>query len=698
MKAFSLLASENTHKQQLRMRAVWIVLSILGVLIYISSLPDYFIYLQVHEHASPLLFTYLVGFDFLTVFGCLTVTGLLFFLRSDDTIALFIGCVIILFGIATVRPINLLPWNDPILYYSLCCLKSIEQVLAVVACYIFPDGRFIPRWTTFLVCVWGSINILWLAIPRLEIGHVWLNGIHPQYPYASASLATLLLALIVYSTGVYAQFYRYRHSSGLVRQQAKWITFGVSGALVGYLVSRVYLTVGLPISIYYFYIVPLSCFSTLLVPFSLGIAILRYKLWKIDALINRALVYFVLTFVVFSIYVCVIFLSSFVLKHLTGDFLHQSSLNDLITFTIIGFITLLLRPLHRRIQHSVNRLMYGERDNPHIVVRRLEQTLAKMQTPQVLLATVTSTLAHSLRLPYVAIILDQDKMPGANYIYGEPIERPLIFPLLDQQDECLGHFIVAPRFSTDSFAANDVQMLKSIAHHLAMALQAVRLTTELQRSRQQIADTREQERIQLRKNFHDHLSPTLAHVSQCVDRISFQVRDNPESVLLLVSEAKEYLREATDRMRHVLDGLRPPILDTLGLVDAIREFEYGDFEQDQEGMATLHICVQVDSPEPFPPISPATEAAAYQIVKEALTNVRRHSEAHLCVIRISCDDALRLEITDDGKGLPLTKPKGVGLLSMRERAKELGGDCVIENRHSTGVCVKVRLPIIHKEK
>jgi signal transduction histidine kinase len=137
--------------------------------------------------------------------------------------------------------------------------------------------------------------------------------------------------------------------------------------------------------------------------------------------------------------------------------------------------------------------------------------------------------------------------------------------------------------------------------------------------------------------------------------------------------------------------LRPPALDELGLVSAIRE-------QAAQYTVTNGLHVSVIAPENYWPALPAAvEVAAYRIALEALTNVARHAQASSCEVRIACDGALTLEIIDNGIGLSSTPHSGVGLQSMRERAAELGGACIIESVVGDGgtrVFAQLPLPAI----
>jgi signal transduction histidine kinase len=137
-------------------------------------------------------------------------------------------------------------------------------------------------------------------------------------------------------------------------------------------------------------------------------------------------------------------------------------------------------------------------------------------------------------------------------------------------------------------------------------------------------------------------------------------------------------------IRRIVYALRPPALDDLGLVPAIREqaahYTSGD------------LLITVEAPENLPPLPAAVEVAAYRITQEALTNVTRHAQARTCRVCLSVNGRMDIEVADDGIGIPSTRRAGVGLSSMYERAQELGGSCVIESKPGKGTQIKVSLP------
>jgi two-component system NarL family sensor kinase len=155
----------------------------------------------------------------------------------------------------------------------------------------------------------------------------------------------------------------------------------------------------------------------------------------------------------------------------------------------------------------------------------------------------------------------------------------------------------------------------------------------------------------------------------------------------LLQATKRQMQDALADIRRLVYELRPPALDQLGLVSALREHVATQ-------VSNGGLQVVIDAPETLPPLSAAVEVAAYRIALEALTNVLRYARAQHCWLRLRVDDALHLEIEDDGCGIDPAARHGVGLASMRERAEELGGICVVEARSEGGTLVHARLPVI----
>lgn len=186
----------------------------------------------------------------------------------------------------------------------------------------------------------------------------------------------------------------------------------------------------------------------------------------------------------------------------------------------------------------------------------------------------------------------------------------------------------------------------------ASPLTLQRLTVDLQHSRERIVLAREEERRRLRRDLHDDLGPTLAALALTASTVGDLIPTDPAAAVSLVNELQNEIRATVGNVRRLVYELRPPTLDELGLVAAIRERAV-QFSSHQKGCTDAYngLHVVVKAPETLPPLPAAVEVAAYRIVQEALTNVTRHAKAQTCLIQLSlveASGALQVEIIDDG--------------------------------------------------
>jgi len=182
------------------------------------------------------------------------------------------------------------------------------------------------------------------------------------------------------------------------------------------------------------------------------------------------------------------------------------------------------------------------------------------------------------------------------------------------------------------------------------------------------------------------LGSQLAALHLRADTLRTLIPDEATAARELVSELRDEIHDAIGDIRRLVYELRPPALDELGLIGAMRALA---------AQSTSHngLQVTIDAKEPLPQLPAAVEVAAYRITQEALANVVHHACARDCVVRLKFAEDLSMEIEDNGVGLPAISQAGVGLRSMRERAAELGGTCIVENSLNSGVRVVVRLPL-----
>jgi signal transduction histidine kinase len=229
---------------------------------------------------------------------------------------------------------------------------------------------------------------------------------------------------------------------------------------------------------------------------------------------------------------------------------------------------------------------------------------------------------------------------------------------------------------------------------IALALAVVRdrlfQVDLLARSRGRIVAAREEERRRLRRDLHDGLGPTLAAIGLKLDLARERAAIGSESAGLspLLDEIRMDVRSVISDVRRLARELRPPTLDSLGLVGAI-----GQQAAALGGGSTgPSIIVEIDGP--LPVLAAAVEVVAYRIATEAMTNVVRHAGATSCVVRLYVDrDGLVVEVTDDGRGIDAEASTGVGLRSFDERAAEVGGEVDLLAGPDGGTIIRARLPL-----
>lgn len=556
---------------------------------------------------------------------------------------------------------------------------------------LFPDGKLLsPRWRPV---AWAAgIGLIAITVGvAFHPGPLEGMGMDEINPYGlpggegvmSALLTVAAPLLVVGILGSIASVVvRFRHAAGIERAQLRWLVAAGVVVIVGNLLgSSPWLIWGdNPLTRELSIILTDITIATIVV--ATGIAILRDRLWDIHILINRTLVYGSLTALVIGLYVVIVGALGMLLQ--TGGSLLVSLLGT-------GIIAISFEPLRVRLQRGVNRLMYGERDDPYALLRRLSERLEVVATANSVLPTIAETVAESLKLPYVAIALkDDDRFLIAAEYSRSPVFTPErgsleVLPLIYQM-ETIGQLRFEPRTAGESFSETDRRLLETVARQAGVAAYNVRLTQDLQRSRERLVTTREEERRRLRRDLHDGLGPVLASMSFKLDAVHNLVDRDAATARKLVTEIKTQVQDALADIRRIAYDLRPPALDELGLVGALKAHILS--HNQVQGLQ-----ITLEAPDNPPPLPAAVEVAAYRIALEAMTNVSRHAGARHCSVRLSLPDDLCLEVTDDGRGLPGSVRAGVGLTSMRERAEELGGMCRTETLPEGGTGVMARLPL-----
>ncbi len=650
--------------------------------------------------------------------GYFALAALIFRRKSDEPLALLASLMLVTFGAAFPPALEALGASNPAWRWPSALVGSLGICLFFLFFCLFPDGRFVPTWTRALVPATVAVQVPASFFPHSPLSY----GTWPPP-------LVFLLFLGWFGTLLFAQIHRYQHVSGPVeRQQTKWVVFGVAAALAGFLAVVLGGAV-LPAEtkqdpLLLSAAVTASYLFMLLVPLSMTVAIFRHRLWDIDVIINRTVVYGSLTTAVVGLYVLVV--------GGLGAML-QARGSVLLSLAATGLVAVLFAPLRDRLQRGVNRLMYGERDEPYGVLSRLGQRLEETLAPEAVLPSIVEGIAGALGLPHVAIWLVDVKtlrlgaahgrMPSEGTVqdtgavetlatvtdglrpvdlratseYGGILAKcgaTLVLPLT-HRGEFIGALSLAPRSPGETFSPADRRLLRDLARQAGAAVHTVQLTValgssleELRRSRERLVVAQEEERRRIQRDLHDGLGPALASMRLRLEACLDMAEGTPAPLLGHLVRLYELVGQASGDIRRLVYDLRPPVLDQLGLVPALRQ------HCERFGRETgIEVRFETEPGLTFPA---AVEVAIFRVVQEALVNVQKHARASGVDVRLGrCGEWLELIVRDDGAGFAAdgkaARP-GTGMDSMRERAEVLGGTVHITSHAGGGTEIVMRIP------
>jgi signal transduction histidine kinase len=645
-------------------KVLWYPTAAVSLGIFLAALPGYFNGFSsgsLEEHLffsrtnwNPVLVLAFTAASVSAALLSIGLAGVLHRKKPDERMAVFLSYFLLYYGAIFAGPIWMLAGQLSELHLkTISVLSSLFFPLIISLVLIFPDGRFVPSWTRWLVL---------LSLPSIILDYAFYPTT-PAFPTGLLPWLGMIIYVPITLIAFGSQIYRYRVvSDPIKKQQTKWVVYGLLLMFLCFVITTPpYIKMlqrppGAPLLWWGAVTSLIYSFSLTLLPISLTIAVLRYRLYDIDILINRTLVYGTLTITTIGVYI-------FIVGYLGNLF--QASNQTFLAFLATGFVALLFQPLRERLQAGVNRLMFGERDDPLAVLGSLSKRLEATAEPEAILPGIVDTVGHTLKLPYVAIEVSNGAGAMVVAEYGKPQESIESLSLM-HQSKTIGRLLFVRRSPNESFSESEHELLGNIAHQTGAAVHAAKLTSALRRSRQKLVTAREEERRRLRSELHDGLGPTLAGATLRIDSARNKLESNPDLADSLLVETKGQIQETIEDIRGLVYELRPPTLDEMGLVKAVRAYV------DQQKSTGVKIMV-ADSNE-LPMLPAAVEVAAYRIAVEGITNVIHHAQATEAVISFyQVDNNLIAEILDNGIGLPDPVPVGFGITSMRERAEELDG-------------------------
>ncbi|MEO3785917.1 ATP-binding protein [Actinocorallia sp. B10E7] len=509
---------------------------------------------------------------------------------------------------------------------------------AALAAMFHPGGTDIsPR-------VVNPLGVESLAVP---LGLVTMAG----------SYVTLLIGTL---GGVACLVGRGRRATGVERDQLQWLMLGglVMGVSLGFagLYSAGEHTTEIALSVGLFAL-----------PASIVVAVLRHRLFDIEAVLGRSVVYTLLCGFVLAVYAMAVM------------WLGRLAVGSGIGYPLVGAAAVAVAAGHGTVTRWVELLLFGHRRDPYAVVSRVGRQVAPASEPVEALQRLVGALRRELEVPYVAFT-----GPATEVVSGEPPHGWHTVPC-SALGQDLGELHVGLRHPGERLLPQEREAVAEVAGRAAALAYAAGLVQDVAASRARIVAAREEERRRLRADLHDGLGPVLAGTAHQLDALARRLgRAGHEEWAAQLRGQRDRVKAAVGDLRTVVQGLRPPVLDQLGLPGALRELVSG-----YETPACSHLiapeCAEVPA---------AVEVAAYRIAAEAVNNGVRHSAAgSLRLLAEVVEGLFVLTVEDNGCGLPARARAGVGLRSMRERAEEVGGRLDLLPVPGGGTMVRAVLPL-----
>ena len=484
---------------------------------------------------------------------------------------------------------------------------------------------------------------------------------------AVTALALAFLTLVVAVLGLRVKWGR---ADALVRQQLLWFAAAFALPLLC-----------LPLAVTPWASPWLFAAVSAPIPIALGIALLQRRLYDIELVMSRSLTYLLVFAGAVAIYAGTIAAVGILLRRPGAQWL---------PWVGAAVVALVFTPLRLGVSSVANRVTYGHWSAPADVLAATERRLRDATDLPGLLHAMVTELADLLRLPYLELLDTQgDVVCGAGQGTSRPTEELAL--------TAYGAPVGTMRWASTPLGSNDRRLLDAVARQLGEALHAIALVEALRQAQERLVVTREEERKRLRRDLHDGLGPSLAALGMEVDGLRNRMPAlRPEQTDAELLALRQGIQRTVLEVRRVVEGLRPPALDELGLDGAVHQLARRLATPAGAAAApgrpvTIDATVQLNG---LPELPAATEVAAFRITQEALTNAIRHANASHVLASITVeDDELVVRVRDDGHGLAASRDDGVGLSAMRERAEELGGSFDMRAEPAIGTTIEARIPL-----
>ena len=566
---------------------------------------------------------------------------------------------------------------------------------------LFPNGQLVsPAWRWV---GWAAVGLTVVAILSFALKPGPYEDVPIDNPLGiegAAGLAkwidtvgfVLFVALIV--AAATSVIVRFRRAKGEERQQLKWFAYAAGLMAAMFVVQAVFESTQFGIS---WVSTVIAVLAFMAIPVSAGIAILRYRLYDIDVVIKKTVVFGAVALFITAVYVAVVVG--------VGTVLAGSRSSGLVTFAAAAIMAVAFQPVRERARHLGNRLVYGKRATPYEVLSQFSDRVAGVYSTEDVLPRMAKILGEGTgaALSQVWLRVGSELRPAAVWPSAQK-ELPPPLRLSSEehpqmpgvtravpvrhQGELLGSLAVVMPPSEPLTPAHE-KLLSDLASQAGLVLRNVRLTEELRAkleelkaSRQRIVTAQDEERRRLERNIHDGAQQQLVALAVKIG-LAKQLAGKESPAGELLNQLQGEVAEALNNLRDLARGIYPPLLADQGLVAALSA---------QARKAPVPVEVSSDGTRRYPQ---EVEAAVYFCCLEAVQNVSKYAGAsHVTITLQTQGPDLAFSVTDDGSGFnPATTRKGSGLTNMADRLAALGGTIDIASRPGGGTTVTGRLPV-----
>ncbi len=608
-----------------------------------------------------------------------------------------------------VRHPGSLPGGQVAAWLTTWLFQPIPTLYALLF-FLFPSGRAPSRrwgWAMWLIPAYMVLG--WIPpafLPGWTQNTVAGAAGRIQNPLAITAAEPFLQSVATVSNfvlaaalvlGIASLVVRYRQAGPEERQQLKFFIFAAALSPLGFLLyplysgSNTYTPIGIAAQI--------ASLGGDGLPIAIGLAILKYRLYGIDVVINRTLVYGALAAFITAIYVGIVV----GIGSLIGS---GGQPNLALSIVATAVVAVAFQPVRERLQRIGNRLIYGKRATPYEVLSQFSERVAESYASDEVLPRMARVLAEGTGAVRAGVWLRAGNLVRQAAVWPDEgiiaAPEPLVggalpqMPGADQavavqhQGELLGGLTVTKR-KGESLTPVEEKLLTDLASQAGLVLKNVGLTDELlqrledlRASRQRLVAAQDDERRRLERNLHDGAQQNLVALKVKLGLVEMLADKDARKSRALLTGLKADADEALDTLRSLARGIYPPLLADRGLKVAL---------ESQARKATLPVVVEADGLGRYPQ---EIEAAVYFCCLEALQNVQKYAEAATAVLRLDgFNGVLTFEVSDNGKGFdPASVKRGAGLINMTDRLDALGGSFEMSSTPGGGTRIHGSLPAL----